>query len=231
MAEDRPRGQGLRGHFDLLVTSLILVVTVLGAGVALLQTAASVRESQASRGSVVTAVELMGALENGSLRAAYDTRIAVAAVTKMMEYGSCRLAAIQLLMDGRVEEAAVYERKAEQAEAESTAATALSVLLADARYAPEDAGTGMPDIEAYMEDWREPVDLLLDEQREQAEAASRWGDRADAYTSIASVLALSLFLYGLSLSVRTRAQLLFAAVGTLLACVALGSTAWTLLLT
>jgi hypothetical protein len=224
-------GNGRIGRFHIGVTGLILLVTVLGAGTALLQTHASVRESQATRDSVVTAVELMGALDSGALRAAYDTGIAVDTVTKMMEYATYRLAALELEQNGRNDEAALYERRAEQVEAEIIAAGALSVLFTDDRYAPEPEASLMPDIDAYMEDWREPIDGLLARQQEQAQAADQWGDRADAYTSVATVLALSLFLFGLSLSIPSRMRTLFAAVGSLLVCAALGWTAWTILLT
>ncbi|TET54656.1 MAG: hypothetical protein E3J64_01595 [Anaerolineales bacterium] len=224
----RPNDTSRSDRFHLLVAGLILLVTILGAGVALLGTHASVLESQATRGSVVMAVELMGALQSGSLRAAYDTDIVVDMAAKMMETAALWQAALDLELEGRSDEAALYATRAEELEAEILAMSGLSVLYTDERYAPQGENDLLPDLDAYSADWREPIDQLLEEQQEQAEAADRWGDKADAHTSVGTVLALSLFLYGLSLAIRGRVRLIFTGVGTLLVLLALLWTAWTI---
>lgn len=227
MELEPPVEEAPRDRFQYAVIVLILLVTILGAGIALLQTHASVGESRASRETVARAVQLMGELQRGGQRSAYELGVVVDFAAYSMDGIALQATALELEGAGRSEEAAAYWEQAEVLEAQVQALRSLSILFTDPRYAPQGDDL-MPDAEAYFADWQAPIQELLAQQQEAAEAANRWGDKADAYTSIVTVLAVALFLYGLSLVIRGRLRYLFALVGTVVAGLSLLWTLWTL---
>lgn len=218
-----------RDRFQYVVTVLILLVTILGASVAMLQTHASVRESQASRDSMAMAVQLMGQLQRTGQQSAYDLGVVADFTATSMDNIALQATALELEGADQGEEATIYWERAGVVEAEAQALRNLSVLFTDPRYAPKGDDL-VPDLLAYYADWQAPLQELLAEQQDAADAANRWGDRADAYTSIATTLAVSLFLYGLSLIVHSRLRYLFALVGTGIAGLTLLWMLWTLVL-
>lgn len=227
MELERPLEEAPQDRFQYLVIVLILLVTILAAAVALLQTHASVNESRASRESVAKAVQLMGELQRNSQRSAYELSLVADFAAYSMDGMALQGTALELEGAGRSEEAAAYWERAEVVEAQAQALRSLSVLFTDPRYAPR--GDDLrPDVETYFADWQAPIQELLAQQNEAAGAANRWGDKADAYISVITVLGVSLFLYGLSLVIRSRLRYLFALVGTAVAGLALLWTVWTL---
>lgn len=229
MELEAPIEESPRDRFQYIVIVLILLVTILGAVVALLQTHASARESRASRESLATAVQMMGELQRSSQRSAFDLGIVADFIAHSMDGIALQATALELEGTGRSEEAAAYWEQAETLEAETQALRSLAVLFTDPRYAPQ-GGDTMPDVEAYVADQLAPIQELLTQQNAAADAANRWGSKANAYTSIITILAASLFLYGLSLIIQGRLRYIFALVGTAVAGMALLWMAWTLLM-
>jgi hypothetical protein len=218
-----------RDRFQYAVTVLILLVTILAAGTALLQTHASVRESRASRETVAKAMQLMGELQRSSQQSVYEIGVFAESLAHSMDSVALLAASLELEGAGKQQDAAVYRDRAGVAQAQAEALRSLSILLTDPRYAPQEEG-GIPALDAYVADHNAPIQDLLVEQQEAAEDANRWGKKADTYTSVATILAVTLFLYGLSLVIHGRVRYLFAFVGTGVAGVALLWTLWTLVM-
>jgi hypothetical protein len=224
-----PIEESSRDRFQYVVIVLILLVTILGAVVALLQTHASVREDQASRESVALAVQLVGKLQRSSQRSAYELGLVADFTAYSMDALAVQATALELEMNDQSEEAAIYWERAETLMAQAEALRTLSTLFNDPRYAPQ-GDDFIPDAEAYAKDEMAPIQELLTEQNAAAGAANRWGNKADTYTSIITVLAVSLFLYGLSLIIRGRLRYIFTLVGTLVAGASLLWVAWALMM-
>jgi len=217
-------------RFQYAATVLILLVTILGAVVAMLQTHASVRENQASRQSLAMAVQLMGELQRSSQRSAYELGLVADLAVHTMDLIALQATALDLEDADQNEEAAAYWERAEVLEAQTQALRETSLLFTDPRYAPQGDDI-VPDTEAYAEDEMEPIHELLAEQNRAAEEATRWESKADAYTSVITILAVSLFLYGLSMIIRSRLRYIFLLVGTIVSGMGLLWTAWILLAT
>jgi len=224
-----PIEESSRDRFQYVVIVLILLVTILGAVVALLQTHASVREGQASRESVALAVQLVGKLQRSSQRSAYELGLVADFTAYSMDALAVQATALELEVNDQSEEAATYWERAETLMAQAEALRTLSTLFNDPRYAPQ-GDDFIPDAEAYAKDEMAPIQELLAEQNTAAGAANRWGSKADVYTSIVTILAVSLFLYGLSLIIRGRLRYIFTLVGTLVAGASLLWVAWALMM-
>lgn len=229
MEPEQPVEESPRDRFQYVVTVLILLVTIVGAGIALLQTHASVKESRASRDSVAKAIQLMGELQRTGQQSTYEIGIAAEIAIYSMDSIALQATALELEADGRSTEAAAYWERAEVMDAQAQAMRSLSVLFTDPRYAPEEDDF-IPNMEAYVTDLQAPYWDLLAQQQEVAAEANHWGDKADAYTSIATVLAVSLFLYGLSLVIHSRIRYIFAVVGAVVAGLATLWALWTLVM-
>lgn len=227
---DQAQKEAPRDRFQFVVTVLILLVTILGATVALLQTHASVNESRASRDSVVKAIQLMGELQRSTQESAYEIGVVAEFAAHSLDGIALQATALELEGAGRSTEAAAYWERAQVLEAQAETLRALSILLSDPAYAPQGESL-TPNAQAYVDDRLAPVQELLAQQNAAAETANRWGDKADAYISVATVLAITLFLYGISLIIRGRIRYLFALVGTVVAGLALLWTLWMLIAT
>jgi phage host-nuclease inhibitor protein Gam len=103
-----PIEESSRDRFQYVVIVLILLVTILGAVVALLQTHASVREDQASRESVALAVQLVGKLQRSSQRSAYELGLVADFTAYSMDALAVQATALELEMNDQSEEAAIY---------------------------------------------------------------------------------------------------------------------------
>ena len=103
----------------------------------------------------------------------------------------------------------------------------LSPLLAeDQPY--YDADDRESDLVAYHADINLFTTTLLLEQRAfVVQAANRWNGKSDSYVTVLTLLAVSLFLYGLSTTIKTGLRYLFALVSSLLVTMAM---LWTLAL-
>jgi hypothetical protein len=229
MELETPIQETPRDRFQYVVTVLILLTTILGAIVALLQTNASVHEGLASRQTLAMAVQLMGELQRSSQRSAYEIGVVADYTAHSMDVITLQATALELEGNGQSDEAAAYWGRAQVLEAQAEALRSLSVLYTDPRYAPQ-GDEFAPNAEAYADDQMAPILELLEEQNAAVDTARQWGSKADAYTSVITILAVTLFLYGLSLIIHGRVRYIFAIVGTAVAGMALLWTGWTFLL-
>jgi len=208
--EERPKGR-----FQFLVTVLIISVTIFGALVAYLETDASIKEDKAIQRSQELSIRIMGEILRSGMDSAHDLRISTDSTVYMMESLIQQMVALQLREEGHDELALRFENQAANWEALASYLRTFSVLLSDPRYATEDEFA--PDALRYVADSSAAAMALLEEQNEAAAQADLWGSKADLYVSVLTVLAVSLFLYGLSLALSARSRYLFAAVGTMIA--------------
>ncbi len=220
-----PVDESPKGPFQYIVTVLILFTTILGACVALLQAHASVHEDQAARDKIALAIQVMGELQRSGQETTYELGVLADHTVLSMEVIALQATALELEQDGRSAEADTYQQRAEIVQAQADALRPLSLLLTDPRYAPQGDEVS-PDIASYVADVQGPVQDLLARQQEAAELTDQWGAKADAYTSIITILAIATFLFGLSLVIQGRARYLFVGAGVLVVLLAL---LWTIL--
>ena len=192
--------------FERLVIALIASVAVLAAVVALLQTNASALADEANRNAQRYAVQAMGRNISGAAQVDYGWY----AYQTWDELDSQARSA-----DGAGDEAAgrryrtIRDRIAE-----------LSPMLAPPYF--DSTGEAFPRLTAYE------ADVFLVESTGLAEhyAASAaldnaWGNKANAYVTHLTMLAVTLFLYGLSMTVSGWTRWLFVGAGSAIVSVVL----------
>ncbi|MBN1954227.1 MAG: hypothetical protein JW900_04160 [Anaerolineae bacterium] len=215
MELERPIEEAPQDRFQYAVIVLILLVTIWGTIVALLQSNASARENQAARESVARAIQLMAEMQRNSQQSSYDLGVLAEITALSMDNIARRATALELEQAGQSQEATVYQREAEILAAQAQALRLFTAFYSDPRYAPQ-GDSLVPNTEAYLLDWQTHLQALLEQQNAASDETNRWGQKADAYTSIITILAVVLFLFGLSLIIRSRVRYLFTAAGVLI---------------
>lgn len=203
----------LDGHFDEAIVVLIALVTVLAGLVAFLQTRADNHYAADVRQSQTLAMDALGYDMSSRQRENYDFDL----YTTWNEWDWRRS-----LAEG--EDEALANRSSQVA----TIISPLTPLLDQSKpyFNPE---TQYADFYAYHVDTNLITTTVLLEQRAFAiGTANIWNGKADGYVTILTLLAVSLFLYGLSTTIKGDLRYLFAVVGTFLVGLAL---LWALILT
>ncbi len=202
--EEPDEGESSRGPLGRWIGVSLAAIAVVGAGIGILQTHASVNESNTARETTRTAV--------GALRAS------------VIE-GSGRL----LEEDIDAESGALLREQAFVARQAGDAAEPLTAeQLRD--FVPK--GGDLPGArtrEALRELSFDSERLAL-RQAALAETRVTWNDRSTQYTTAIAVLALALFLVGFSLVLGGRRRIVFYALGVAVALVTIGVTAYIVLL-
>jgi len=223
MVEERPQNR-----FQYTVSVLIMVTTLLGVTTAFLRAHASLQEDRAARQAEVLAIRMMGRI----VRNGYESDYQAGLVYDSISLGQLELARqfgqLTAWQKEDSELVAEYQHEAGRLEAMREALRPHSILLSDPRYAPED-DSGIPDLQRWADDGMAPILELLAQQNASVDVRDAWGAKADNYVSVITILAVALFLYGLSLVTQRRVRLLFAVVGVVLAVVCTGWTVATLL--
>lgn len=205
--------------FRRRVALLVVGITLLGSIVAYLQTAASNNEDEAARDSHRLAITGLGQQIDTSaeFQFAYEvyTQAELLDRRRLISRGRQRSAV------GTDAESA-FRLGAERFQAVRDSLTGLSPLLENEEYS-ETADPLFPT--RYDADVTVEPDLAQLRQEAKAEEADSYGGKADTYVAILTVLAVSLFLIGLSLTVVGRGRVLLLAPGVGLAAVCV---LWTL---
>lgn len=204
----RPRRlfRAIDQNYNDVVVAIIALVTVLAGLVGYLESWADNHYATNVRESQVLAVGALGHDMGSRQRESYDFFL----YTTWNEWDWRRIRA------GAEDPAEV--RRADQIQEMIVPLTPL--LDGDRPY--YDPETGYSDLVAYHADINLVTTTLLLEQRAVAiESASAWNSKSDGYVTILTVLAVALFLYGLSTTVRTNLRYLFSLVGTFLVGLAL----------
>jgi tetratricopeptide (TPR) repeat protein len=195
-------------HYDDVIVAIIALVTVLASLVAFLQNWADNNYSEYIRQSQVLATDALGHDMRTRQREAYDFSL----YTTWNEWDWRRARAIDEIAAAR------YQDITEMI------APLTPLLGEDLPYFDPD--TSKTDFYAYHADLNVVTTTLLLEQRTfSIETANIWNAKSDGYITILTLLAASLFLYGLSTTIKTQLRYIFAIVGTALVVLA---GAWTL---
>jgi tetratricopeptide (TPR) repeat protein len=194
-----------------LIVMLIAGVTVFGVVIAALQTDANVRAATAGRQA--QALSLL-ALQN-------DVGNLFELGHEMVVYRAWwDMTALEMLAQRRAQDAPDdLHSRAREAEAQrmSTAADLLTQQsgLLDVPYYDPESGYA-PDVNRYYDEQVSAPRLLAgEEQAAQAEVGEAWGRKGNAYQTIITLVAITLFLHGLALTLEGCLKWGFVGLGTL----------------
>ncbi len=200
-------------RFEKIIVITLTLVTVMAALIAFLQSWADGTAVRYARQSQVLSIEAMGHDMSSRQRESHDFDLYVA----WNEWDYRRLRAVNI---GR-------DRDNTQAEAVTEMIIPMTPLLAeDAPYF--DPEIGYANVELYHADTNLITTTILMEQRAFiTTVANHWNNKGDGFVTVLTVLAVALFLFGLSTTIGGAVRYLFAMAGTFLvgACVL-----WTLVL-
>ncbi len=196
-------------QFNNIIVVILASVTVLASLVAFLQSWADTHYAANIRRVQTLATEALG----------YDMR------SRQQEGYDFSLYTTWNEWDWRQTRAA-DEAAARRAEQITALIQPLTSLLDPPYFDPE---TATSDLYAYHADINVVTTTLLMEERAFAiDLANAWNARSDGYITVLTLLAVALFLFGLSTTVKTRLRYLFALVGLFLVLLSIG---WMALLT
>jgi hypothetical protein len=198
MLEEKPLDR-----FQFVVSVFLMLATIFSATVGYLEKSASLREDQSARTQQALAVQIMGNILQSGQRSQYELRLLAEYGERQQHALALQGAALQMTQDGLLDRAQRAMAEAEDLQAEGETIKQQSVLLTDPRYAPRDEQS-FPNLEQFAADSQKTSLKLLKKQNKAADAAQYWGNKADAYVSILTLLAITLFLYGLSLIMETQ---------------------------
>jgi len=201
------------GSFDRNYKEIIVVisalVTVLAGAVAYLETWTSNHYSASVRQGQALAMDALG----------YDMS------TRQQESYDAYLYAAWNEWDWRHARAQGIDEALAARSAEVAAAISPMTILLDPNQPYLDPDTYATDRYAYHVDTNViTTTILLEERTFAIETANVWNGKADGFVSILTVIAVALFLYGLSATLEGKLRYLFAAVGSLLVGLALVAT-------
>jgi hypothetical protein len=194
-----------------LVAILIMLVTLTGAGVAFLQTQAGDREAVANRTAEDYSVQTLSALVNAGR--ATGRRENATNLVGDLQAQSIYLGATA----GQAGPAAGY------AAALSKAYGDVSTTVAGAAKGVLGYGLASTDFERFYVDQYRPAYEAIEFQKAYARQRDGWGGKGGQYVAVITVLAVALFLLGLTLTVPPVARLPFLAMG---AAVAIAAAGW-----
>ncbi|MCB0168085.1 MAG: tetratricopeptide repeat protein [Anaerolineae bacterium] len=195
--------------FERLVAVMIAVVTVIAAVVGFLQSQASVRSDRALREAQTFAIEALSQKAAGEIETGY-------AWTDLWRNWS--------ELDSQAIIAADFDDPAavKRYETVRDRLADLSPLLAPPYFDP--AQDDEPDIAAYEADLYVVNSTYLSERfLATFKVSEAWGDKADTYVAHLTILAVTLFLYGISVTLAGQIRWLFVILGSLFA---LGTVIW-----
>jgi tetratricopeptide (TPR) repeat protein len=199
--------------FERMVVVLITSVALLAAIVTLLQTDASSRADRAERDGQRYAIQAMGRRIVGGAKVDYG----------WYAYQVWDEIDVQRLLADRADDTAAAARYRSL----RSRIASLSPFLAPPYFDPE--GSNEPDLAHYEADTYYVDATALSERYTVAAALNNaWTDKANTYVTHLTLLAVSLFLYGLATTVAGWTRWLFVGVGSVIAALAL---LWIILVT
>lgn len=191
--------------FERIVAALIALVTIIAAVVGYLQSQASIRSDRALREAQTFAIEALSQKAAGEIETGY-------AWTDL--WRSWSELDSQAIIAADFDDAAAAKRY----ETIRDRLAGLSPLLAPPYFDPEQDDE--PDVSAFEADLYVVDSTYLTERfLATFETSEAWGDKADTYVAHLTILAVTLFLYGLSVTLIGQVRWLFVILGSLFALV------------
>ena len=186
--------------FEKIVAILIALVTLIAAIAGYLQVDASARSKQALRDSQTYVIQAVGLKASGLAQTSAWTDI-----LRLRE----ELLSLAILADDSDQTAA-----AERYQLLADRVAALSPVFSPPYFDP--AGDQVPDVAAFEADTYLVEATALSEQFINSfNIGQAWSRKENNYVTHLTLLAVSLFLYGLSLTVHSRMRSLFVSLGSL----------------
>ncbi|MCB9078672.1 MAG: tetratricopeptide repeat protein [Anaerolineaceae bacterium] len=191
--------------FERIVAALIALVTIIAAVVGYLQSQASILSDRALREAQTFAIEALSQKAAGEIETGY-------AWTDL--WRSWSELDSQAIIAADFDDAAAAKRY----ETIRDRLAGLSPLLAPPYFDPEQDDE--PDVSAFEADLYVVDSTYLTERfLATFETSEAWGDKADTYVAHLTILAVTLFLYGLSVTLIGQVRWLFVILGSLFALV------------
>lgn len=197
-----------------LVVILTVATTVLVAVTAGLQAEANLRANGANRTSQFYAIKIAGELQRVGLQGNYDMGIFTSTFQDRMESSVLELAALKMESQGNADAAKSARQQAAVAKARADSYEAASILYTDSRYKPATPDE-VPDVSRYLTDLNASAQDLLAKQNAASDEYNKYSVKSDAYTGVLTVLAITLFLFGLAQAVTSGLRRLFTLFGVL----------------
>lgn len=196
-------------RFRLFIVALTLLNTIFAASLSGLQVDANIRADRANRDSQYYAMLASNEVIRFGHQSAYDLKLFATTVKEAQQSLVMQLTALELEESGESESAAALLSQSEVAQARSDGGSALSIFYIDPRYAPSEPG-GLPNSDTYIADLSETANEYVAQQNAASDAYHTWDNKADAYITVLSILAIAFFLLGLAQS-TARMRSFFAA--------------------
>ncbi len=197
-------------RFNAVVVTLISIVTVVSAVTAFLQNDASARSNTAIRDGQKFAVLQMEAALQVQQQQNYD-------------------AFVYQQWAGLSWERSLMLAKGDEAAATQDADRLTALMKRTAGFSPltsppylTDPIEGTPDAAKYYAEQEYNATLYREQRDALTTAGNAWSDRAAAYVTILTLLAVSLFLFGLATTIATSMRRAFVALGSVIALAAMG---------
>lgn len=188
-------------RFRVFILALTLLNTIFAALLSGLQVDANIRADQANRDSQYYALLAANEVIRFGHESGYDLKLLTTTVKDAQQSLVLELTALELEQDGKDESAAQLHSQSQVAQARSDQGSALSVFYSDPRYAPSEPD-GFPDTDAYLADQVKAANDHVARQNAASDEYHKWDNKADAYISVLSLLAIAFFLLGLAQSTR-----------------------------
>lgn len=208
--------------FQDVVAVLIMLTTMFGGLVAYLETDASTRADRADRRSQVYAIQAMGERLRATQGNNYDVQVyAIANGLDQRAVEAMGRAGAMGRVPGMSASVAEHQDVAARWEAARDRIRSLSPLLADMRYQPSE---DVIRFDQYFEESLVKARSKAEWQRAMTQQAEAWETKARGYLSIITILAVALFLFGLSLTIPGVVRYILVGAGVLIVAV---SGVWT----
>jgi hypothetical protein len=201
-----------RNLFQKIIVVFMVLTTLIGTGVSYLQHQATIEQNRSTRQAQALAVGLMGEIIRSGQLTAHDFWVFSEYLNNQQLSLVKQGAALELGGADQGNMALRYQDEAEKYSAVADQLKKYTVLLSDPRYAPAEA-QGVPDLKLYADDAGRQAGVMLKEQNAAADAIQHWSDKGNVYVSVITLLAVALFLFGLSLTIGSRVKYLFMLVG------------------
>ncbi len=196
-------------RFNAIVVTLISIVTVASAITAFLQNDASGRSSTQIRNGQQFAVQQMEAALQAQLRENYDS-----VVQQQWSGLSWERSLLQKTNDDTATQDADRLANLMQLTASFSPLTSPPYL--------DDALNGSPDVSRYYAEHDYDPTYLRERRDAAVREGNAWSNKASTYVTVLTLLAVSLFLFGLATTIGGRVRSAFVGLGILIALVATG---------
>ncbi len=213
-------------RYKTLIVILTLITTIITSIVAGLQADANIRSNNVNRDSQYYAILASGELHRSGLQSTYDLNTLAEQTREMQESLVIQITSLEFEQEGDKQGVAISDLTVLAAQARADKLRTFSIFYTDARYAPETTD-GLPNGEAYLADMQAKANELVEKQNAATAEYHKWNNKADAYVSVLTVMAVAFFLFGLAQALTGRMRLTFAIFGMV---ILLGASAWAALI-